>query len=127
MNLRALVNGVTSQINPNTPVTIQASTGYTTGAGLKQVPVYAAPVSGPAQIQALDSDELRNVDSQNLQGDIRAIYLRGPLHGVIRPDGKGGDLITVASGVHAGVWLPFKILETWPDWTKAAIVKQGGV
>lgn len=120
MNLRGIVNAVTQTVNPNVTVTLRASTGYTVGAGARQVPSYAAPVTGPAQVQALDNAALQHIEGLNQQGNYRAIYLRGPLHGVIRPDGIGGDLIEY----NGKTWLVVKILETWPDWTKAVICQQ---
>ena len=121
MDLRGLANGVTTTVNPNQTVTVLRSTGFTTGAGAKQVPSYAAPVSGPAQIQALDADDIKQLDGLNIQGTIRAIYLRGTLAGVVRPNQTGGDLVTIGGAT----WLVVKVLESWPDWTKAAIVLQG--
>ena len=121
MDLRGLANGVTTTVNPNQTVTVLRSTGFTAGAGAKQVPSYAAPVSGPAQIQALDADDIKQLDGLNIQGTIRAIYLRGVLAGVVRPDGTGGDLVQI-DGQN---WLVVKVLEGWPTWTKAAIVLQG--
>lgn len=123
MDLRGLANGVTSTINPNETVTVLRSTGYTIGAGAKQVPSYAAPVDGPGQVQALDANDIKQLDGLNIQGTIRAIYLRGTLAGVIRPDGTGGDLVKRNDGTQT--WLVVKVLESWPDWTKAAIVLQG--
>lgn len=120
MDLRGLANGVTSAVNPNRTVTVLRSTGYTIGAGAKQVPSYAAPVSGPAQIQALDANDITQLDGLNIQGTIRAIYLRGVLAGVIRPDGTGGDIVQI----DGQEWLVVKVLEGWPTWTKAAIVLQ---
>ena len=128
MDLRGLANGVTTTVNPNQTVTVLRSTGFTTGAGAKQVPSYAAPVSGPAQIQALDADDIKQIDGLNIQGTIRAIYLRGTLAGVVRPNQTGGDLVTIAAPAPValrGTWLVVKVLESWPDWTKAAIVLQG--
>ena len=128
MDLRGLANGVTTTVNPNQTVTVLRSTGFTTGAGAKQVPSYAAPVSGPAQIQALDADDIKQLDGLNIQGTIRAIYLRGTLAGVVRPNQTGGDLVTIAAPAPValrGTWLVVKVLESWPDWTKAAIVLQG--
>ena len=120
MDLRGIANGVTTAVNPNETVTVLRSTGYTIGAGRRQVPSYAAPVSGPAQIQALDADDIKQLDGLNIQGTIRAIYLRGNLAGVIRPDGTGGDLVEV----DGQTWLVVKVLEGWPTWTKATIVLQ---
>ena len=128
MDLRGLANGVTTTVNPNQTVTVLRSTGFTTGAGAKQVPSYAAPVSGPAQIQALDADDIKQLDGLNVQGTIRAIYLRGTLAGVVRPNQTGGDLVTIAAPAPValrGAWLVVKVLESWPDWTKAAVVLQG--
>jgi len=121
MDLRGIANGVTTAVNPNKTVTVLRSTGYTIGAGRKQVPSYAAPVSGPGQIQALDANDIKQLDGLNIQGTIRAIYLRGALAGVVRPDGTGGDLVQI-DGQN---WLVVKVLEGWPTWTKAAIVLQG--
>ena len=127
MDLRGIANQVSDTVNPNVSVILRASSGYTIGAGLKQVPLYSDPVTGPAQIQALDNSDLKQLDGLNLQGSIRAIYLRGVLAGVITPDSKGGDLLTIPAPAvlpMQGTWLVTKVLESWPDWTKAAIVKQ---
>lgn len=123
MDLRGLANAVTSTVNPNETVTVLRSTGYIIGAGAKQVPSYAPPVDGPGQVQALDADDIAQLDGLNIQGTIRAIYLRGTLAGVVRPDGTGGDLVKRNNGTQT--WLVVKVLESWPDWTKAAIVLQG--
>lgn len=120
MDLRGIANGVSSTVNPNKTVTVRRSTGYTIGAGRKQVPGYANPVTGPAQIQALDANDIKQLDGLNIQGTVRAIYLRGVLAGVVRPDGTGGDLVEIG----AETWLVVKVLEGWPTWTKAAIVLQ---
>ena len=120
MDLRGIANGVTSTVNPNQTVTVLRSTGYTIGAGRRQVPSYAAPVTGPGQIQALDANDIKQLDGLNVQGTIRAIYLRGNLAGVIRPEETGGDIVQIAGQD----WLVVKVLEGWPTWTKAAIVLQ---
>ena len=122
MDLRGIANSVASSINPNITVGVKRSTGYTTGAGHRQVPTYAAEVTGPAQMQALDGNDLKQMDGLNVQGTIRALYLRGALAGVVRPDGTGGDLVTIGQQE----WLVVKVLESWPAWCKVAIVLQGG-
>ena len=128
MDLRGIANAVTSTINPNITVTALRSTGYTIGAGARQVPSYAQGVTGPGQVQALDGNDLKQLDGLNIQGVTRAIYLRGALAGVIRPSQTGGDLIVISSPAPMalrGTWLVAKVLESWPDWTKAAITLQG--
>ena len=123
MDLRSLANSVSSTINPNETVTILRSTGFSIGAGQRQIPSYALPVTGAAQIQALDGDDLKQLDGLNIQGVMRAIYLRGAMAGVIRPNNVGGDI--VQRGNPSQNWLVVKVLETWPTWTKAAICLQG--
>ena len=122
MDIRGIVNGATSCINPNEPVTVLRSTGYTIGTGAKQVPQYAAGELASGQIQALDSDDLKQLDGLNIQGTLRAIYIRGSLIGASRPNVTGGDI--VQRGTPAKNWLVVKVLESWPDWTKAVIVLQ---
>ncbi|MEG2133043.1 hypothetical protein [Pseudomonas sp.] len=121
MNLRAIANAATQSINPNTQVTVKVSSGYTTDpATRRQVPAYTTE-TGQANIQSLDGKDLKQLDGLNIQGTIRAAYLYGNLAGVVRPDSKGGDLIEFNSQS----WLVVKVLETWPDWCKVAIVYQG--
>jgi hypothetical protein len=120
MNLRGIANRATRVINSNTPVTIYKSIGYTIGVGRKQMPDYAPPVSGMAQIQALDSVELKHLDGLNIQGTIRALYLTGDLKNVIRPEQTGGDLVEI----DGQTWLTVKVLEHWEFWVKVAIVLQ---
>lgn len=120
MDLRGIANSVSNAVNPNIIVSVKRSTGSTAGAsanGYKQVATYAAPVSGPAQLQALDNAELKQLDGLNLQGVLRAIYLRGALAGVIRAGSAGGDIVTFGGQT----WLVVRVFETWPLWTKAAI------
>lgn len=119
MNLRGIANSVSSQVNPNVSATIRRSTGYTIGAGLKQVPTYS-DTSGMVQVQALDGGDLRQLDGLNITGTLRAVYLSGNLAGVIKPESKGGDLIVMGGQT----WLVVKVLEHWPTWTKAAICLQ---
>ena len=121
MNLRGIANVATQTVNPNIIVSVTRSAGFTVGPGAKQIPAYSAPIVGPAQLQALDGDDLKQLDGLNIQGSIRAIYLYGTVAGVLRPNQTGGDLITIG----AETWLVVKVLETWPDWCKAAIVLQG--
>jgi hypothetical protein len=49
--------------------------------------------------------------------------LRGTLAGVVRPNQTGGDIVKRKNEMES--WLVVKVLESWPDWTKAAIVLQG--
>ncbi len=122
MNIRALANIATQTVNPNELVNVLASNGYTIGSGCNQIPLYHDPVAGYAQIQALDGEDLKQLDGLNIQGTIRAIYLRGNLAGVIKPYQVGGDLVKRNNDTET--WLVVKVLEHWPTWCKCAIVLQ---
>ena len=131
MDLRGIANQISNTVNPNIIVMWQASNGFTLGAAGKQLPSYLAGVTGPAQVQALDNSDLKKIEGLNIQGSLRALYLRGNLAGVLRPDSKGGDLVMIGAGQYVptalvGTWLITKVLESWPLWTCAVITKQGG-
>lgn len=121
MDLRSIANAAIQTVNPDITVEVWKSNGYTIGAGLKQIPSYEAPVFGPAQIQALSSDELKQIDGLNISGVSKVIYFKGALNGVVKPDSKGGDLVKW----NGKTWLIVKILENWEVWTKAVIIYQG--
>jgi hypothetical protein len=120
MDLRGIANQSTDTINPNILVTVLASSGYTVGSGLKQVPSYAAPVTGYAQVQALTAADLRHLDGLNIQGATKSIILRGELNAVVRAHSQGGDLVTFGGDT----FLTVAVLEQWPLWTRAAIQMQ---
>lgn len=120
MDLRSISNAVTDCVNPNISVTVQASTGYTIGSGLKQVPSYAAPVTGFAQVQALTAADLRHLDGLNIQGATKSIILRGELNAIVRVNSQGGDMVTFGGDT----FLTVAVLEQWPLWTRAAIQMQ---
>lgn len=127
MDLRGIANQASNTVNLNIQVMLRTSSGYMIGAGQRQVPLYNDPLTGPAQIQALDNSDLKQIDGLNIQGAIRALYMFGSLAGVIRPDSKGGDIVTITAPAPLplqGTWLIVKALESWPNWTKVVIVKQ---
>jgi len=120
MDLRGIANQSTDTVNQNVSVSVQASTGYTIGSGLKQVPSYAAPITGFAQVQALTAADLRHLDGLNIQDATQSIILRGPLNAVVRAHSQGGDLVSIGHET----WLTVAVLEQWPLWTRAAITMQ---
>lgn len=120
MDLRSIANNAVQTINSDISVVVQISTGFTIDpTNSKQVPTYNE-ISGFAQIQALDADDIKQLDGLNIQGTIRAIYLRGALAGVVTPNQTGGDLVLFDNQT----WLVVRVLESWPTWSKAAIVLQ---
>jgi len=105
-------------------VTIQASAGYTTDPDGSRVPAYADPVSIQAQVQALQYNDIQQIDGLNIQGERRAIYLNGDWNGVVRADQKGGDIITLPDG---SVWIVAFVFENWSGtdgWVKVCATRQ---
>ena len=130
MNLHAIVGPIVAAINPTQTVSIRISTGFATNADGSRSPTYAPAYSAPAQVQAMSSRDLRQVEGLNLQGSMSAIYLFGDIEGIVRPLLKGGDLITLADG---SVYLVVVALENWgasgspgEQWSKVAAQLQNG-
>ena len=126
MNLHSIVGPCVAAVNPWIIGQYQQSNGYTTAADGTRAPAYLAAVSVQIQQQALTYKDLIQVDGLNLNGEKRAFYVSGNWEGVSRPDGRGGDLITLPD---ASVWLIAQVLENWystDGWAKVAVVKQNG-
>jgi len=124
MNLHGLVRGAITVVNPDIDGTLYRSTGYTTAIDGKQIPAYAAPEAIRVQLQSLQLNELKLLDGLNIQGDKVSMYLFGKVSGVVRPDGTGGDLITLFNG---NKYLVTLILEDWSlvnNWSKVVCTRQ---
>jgi len=124
MDLRGLANSYTQTVNPNVTVQYLRSTGYATAVDGRRTPSYAPAVDLQAQVQAMSADDLKQVSGLNIQGEKRAIYLTGNVAAVSRPDGRGGDLLTLPDGSH---WLVTQPLEDWhpsAGWVKVCVVRQ---
>lgn len=120
MNLHQVVSGVVGMVNPFVTATLLRSTGYATSPDGTQVPSYAAAERVMVQVQALSSDELKQVEGLNVQGNKQAVYLNGNWSGLVRSDRAGGDLLIIADRTY----LVITVLENWPDFTKLAVVLQ---
>lgn len=125
MNLHQIVGPAIAVVNPRLPVSVRVSTGQsTTAADGTRTPTYATPITVLAQVQPLTWKDIQQLDGLNLQGERKAIYLYGTIDGLVRPDRKGGDLVTMPD---KSVWLVAQVLEDFSltaGWTKAAIVLQ---
>lgn len=126
MNLRGIANAATQSVNPNIPITVKVSGAFAIDpATLRQVPTYTE-YSGYGNVQALDGDELSQINFMNIEGTLRSAYLYGSISGVIRPDGVSSSRLVFTSNesgiVKSREWNVYKVLETWPDWCKVAIV-----
>lgn len=120
MNLHNIARGAIRAVNPEVLGTIRQSTGYTTDAAYKQVPTYRDFPNVRLQVQGMQWKDLRQVDSLNLQGIVRKVFVTGDWGGVIRARDKGGDLIVIKGET----WLVVQVLETWADWSSFVIVLQ---
>jgi hypothetical protein len=119
MNLHGIVSGAIGGINPQTPVTVQQSTGFTIGADGSQIPSYTT-IATTAQVQALSWRDMLKLEGLNAQGVQQKAYLNGNFEGIFRVLGKGGDLIVI-NGI---TYLVTAVLERWPDWCCVAITAQ---
>jgi hypothetical protein len=124
MNLHKLTRGMVGSVNPNVTASIQKSIGYTTAADGTRTPAYAPAVFVRVQIQALQYNDIAQLDGLNIQGERRAMYISGNWEGIVRADGSGGDLITLPDG---SLWLVAQVLEDWGGrrgWVKVAVTRQ---
>lgn len=119
MNLHGIVSGVIGSINPQVPVLVQQSNGYTTAPDGSQVPSYTE-LNLKGQVQALTGKDIFKLNGLNIQGVSEALYISGNVEGLFRVMGKGGDLVTFNNHTY----LVVAVLERWPDWCKVALSMQ---
>ncbi|MEK7888228.1 hypothetical protein AAB992_14005 [Burkholderia contaminans] len=124
MNLHGITAPCVAAVNPWVTVSLQASSGYSTAPDGTRTPAYANPVAMAAQLQSLTSKDLVQLEGLNVQGEQRALYLYGNWQGVLRPEVKGGDLVTLPDG---SPWLVTHVLENWSltcNWCKVCVTRQ---
>lgn len=129
MNLHGAVRGVISAINPDIAVTHLRNTSYTTSASGKQVPVYSAVPGVRAQVQACTDKDIQRMASMSIQGVLRTVYMYGSTIGIVRGDGKGGDILKFPQVPGATVedWKVVSVKETWPDWSCVIVQLQSTI
>lgn len=120
MNLHSIASSWVGIVNPNKRGTIQISTGYVTEPGGHRRPTYRTIHNVPMQVQALTERDIAHAEALNVGGSSHVVYLHGRLDGLVRPENKGGDLITFDHRV----WLVTGVLEDWPKWCKVAVTLQ---
>lgn len=116
MNLAAIANAACIAVNPNYIGTWSVSTGQTKAADYRQVPSFT-PITGvPMQFQALSAGEIAHLDSLNIAGTLRGVWMNGQAQSLNRPAAKGGDQLIVATGLSGGAtdtWLVVAVDEGW--------------
>ena len=126
MNLHAIVRPLITTVNPDVPATWQRSTGYTTGTDGTRTPTYAsAPIR--VQAQALSARDIAQLTDAGiaLEPVMRSVHMFGDAQGLVRPQAKGGDLLTFDYAGTPRVWKVINVMETWPDWCRVAVALQG--
>jgi hypothetical protein len=128
MNLHGIVSGAIGIVNPFVNVSLARSTGSTTAPDGTRTPTYATPVTISVQVQSLTFSDMRQMDSLNIQGTRRAMYIGAQVEAILRNRDWGGDMLTFPAGTfpEGDVWLAAHVLEAWPDWRKIALTLQVG-
>ena len=126
MDLFGIAGAAIQAVNPSVPATLTPLAGYTTDGAGHRTPTPATPQQVMAQVQPLTMRDLRQVEGLNLNGTLRAIYIRGVANATVRVSGLGGELVTLTDGPNAGIWLVNQVLEAWEGWTKCAVTLQNG-
>jgi len=130
MNLNALANSATRAVTPNYIGTWRSSLGVVKNADFSRTPTYTDTPGLTMQVQPLSPDDLKMVDALNIQEINRAVYVNARLQGVNRSAMKGGDRLSIPSGLTPGAamddWLVKGMLEPWDaaGWTKVAVTLQ---
>ncbi len=110
MNLHSIAGPVIAAVNPTILVTIQTSSGFTTNADFSRTPNYITLTNVPAQIQALQYTDLRQIEGMGIVGLRRKLYLYGNFQSMVRGLQKGGDIVTFPDGSQ---WLIAYVFETY--------------
>lgn len=126
MNLHNIAGAIVAAINPWTSGRYFQANGSTTAGDGKRTPTYLPALPVTVQMQALSWKDTQMLDSINLAGERRAMYVNGDWQSIARPDLRGGDKIVLADGT---TWLIVQNLENWnatAGWSKVAVTRQNG-
>jgi hypothetical protein len=131
MNLHGTVRGAITSINPDKAAQFFASTGPSSpDASGNVTPAYSAAVPVRVQVQPLSKQELRHIETLNIQGVFRSIFMFGNPQSVVRPNQQGGDLLTFPQfqDQSTSTWLTIAADGPWDvengGWSKILVVLQ---
>jgi hypothetical protein len=126
MNLHGIATGATSAVNPEIDAVLLKSVRYSESDDGSQVPVYTS-ASGKIQVQGLSGKDLAQVNNLNIQGVLRTVYAYGNMAGLVRAEGRGGDIFQFPEYTGGPVrnWLVVMVKESWPDWCSVVVCLQG--
>ena len=120
LDLNGIVSQVIISVNNPTMATYQPSTGSATAYSGTRTPTYGTPTPVSIQVQGFAEKELAHLNSLNIGGVLRKVYMEGELASLIRADARGGDLLTF----NAHDWLAVHVMEQWTDWCCVAVQQQ---
>ena len=122
-----MASGAIGTVNPFVLATVQRSTGAMTNPDGSRTPTYET-FGISCQVQSLTYSDIMYLDSLNVQGVRRTVYLTGNVMAIVRVDRRGGDLLVFADGVlvEGNTWLAAQVIEAWPDWCRVCITLQNG-
>lgn len=125
INVRALANAATQNVNPNTIVTLEVNTGYGIDDYGKQTPTFVSEAI-EVQTQSLSSQEKFNLGLINKQGEFISIYAFGAIDGIRRWLQKGSSkFIFPAYGESdPAVWNVEQVMESYATWTRVLAWRQ---
>lgn len=133
MNLHEIVAPFIGVVNDNLVGVWYRADGSTPGPGRKPVPSYVViDAALSVQVQAVEGETLKQIDSLNIQGIKRSFFCSGELRGVDREAQFGGDIVQfgdtadIPSPLQNTSWLIVVVVEPWSasGWTHAVAVKQ---
>ena len=84
LNIYSIASAAVSAVVPRVNLSVQVSTGYTTNADGSRTPLYAAPQVVSGSMQALQYNDITQLDALSIQGERRKIYINGQLDGLVR-------------------------------------------
>lgn len=108
-------------INPHITGILKGSTGSIINDDGSVTPQYTT-VSVEMEVQAVSSQDLRQIENINQQADMRSVYVRGAVRALNRPLQMGGDILTF----YDSDWLVTQQLEEWGngEWSKVLVTRQ---
>ncbi|GAA3686828.1 hypothetical protein [Acetobacter lovaniensis] len=121
IDIFAPAGNLCAPINPHITGTLQGSTGNVINDDGSVTPQYTT-VSVEMEVQAVSSQDLRQIENINQQADMRSVYVRGAVRALNRPLQMGGDILTF----YGSDWLVTQQLEEWGngEWSKVLVTRQ---
>ena len=116
-----LAGNLCEAVNPHITASVRFSTGCTDNPD-GTVTTQFDTATLEIEVQALSSEDLKQIEDINQQADMRAVYVLGAVRALMRPLQIGGDILTF----YGSDWLVTQQLEEWGngEWSKVAVTRQ---